>query len=126
MRILQGLLVVMLFALSAAGASASAPPAPDYSWAQPGTAIVSTPDAQPPAWILTVTTPSTPKCLSAYDWAQPGTAIVNTPDAQPPAWILTVTTPSTPKCLSAYDWAQPGTAIENTPFAQPPAWIPIH
>ena len=90
MRILQGLLVGLLLALSAVGASASGPPAPSYSWAQPGTAIASTPFAQPPAWIFTFATPSAPPLLSSYRWAQPGAAIVSTPFAQPPASIPVV------------------------------------
>jgi len=87
MRILLGLLAVLFLVVPSVGASATARPGSSYAWAQPGTAIVSTPFAQPPAWIFAFATPSAPRPLSSYVWAQPGTAIVVTPFAQPPAWI---------------------------------------
>ena len=76
MRILLGLLVVVCLAVVAAGASAAPPPGSSYVWVQPGTAIVSTPSAQPPASIAIFVAPPAPTALSAYRWAQPGTAAV--------------------------------------------------
>lgn len=87
MRILVGLLAVLWLTVSSVGVSAAVPPGSSYTWVQPGTAIVSTPFAQPPAWIFAFATRSASLPLSSYAWAQPGAAIVSTPFAQPPAWI---------------------------------------
>ena len=81
--------VACVFLLASAPAFGSAvPPGSSYVWSQPGTAPVSVPFAQPPAWILGAFAPTLPP-TSSYGWGQPGTAPVNTPDAQPPAWIPT-------------------------------------
>jgi len=64
----------------------SSPAGSAYVWAQPGTAPVSTPHAQPPAWIpIGPVTAFHP--VSGYTWAQPGTATVSAAHAQPPARI---------------------------------------
>jgi hypothetical protein len=67
----------------------AAPPLPgsDYTWGQPGTALVDIPDAQPPAWIPIAPTAVSAMPVSDYRWAQPWTAPVTTPSAQPPEWI---------------------------------------
>ena len=82
--VLLAVLAALLSALSAVGASASNPAGTGYLWAQPGTAPVNVPMAQPPAWI-----PITPAAVvttipgSDYPWAQPGTAPVTVPFGQP-------------------------------------------
>jgi hypothetical protein len=88
MRIRRAVLLAVLAAaasaLSALGASASNPAGTGYLWAQPGTAPVNAPMAQPPAWI-----PTTPAAVittipgSDYPWAQPGAAPVTVPFGQP-------------------------------------------
>ena len=85
-----GALVLPIAAALAAAATASAasPASTAYLWAQPGTALLANPFAQPLPWIGT--TPLEPVVLPpvdrAYLWAQPGSAPVNAPDAQP--WSL--------------------------------------
>ncbi len=84
-------------AVVAAGVLASAPTAVSfapavsaYKWAQPGTTLVTTPHAQPPAWLGIGTQPTRPAlATSSYRWAQPWSAPVSTPHAQPP--VLTIT-----------------------------------
>jgi hypothetical protein len=70
----------------AAGAAAGAPlpPGSEYAWAQPGTAMVATPDAQPPAWIPIAAQPAYAVQGMDYAWAQPGTAPVDQPPASVP------------------------------------------
>ena len=71
---------------SAPVATVSSPPGAGYVWVQPGTALVSHPGAQPPAWVsIGPVTAFHP--VSAYRWAQPGTAPVAAPHAQPPASV---------------------------------------
>jgi hypothetical protein len=80
--------IVVGFGVAAVPAAAiPSTPGSAYAWAQPGTAPVSTPNAQPPAWIpIGATAAFQP--VSDYAWMQPGTAPVATPNAQPPAWIV--------------------------------------
>jgi hypothetical protein len=82
---LVGLLVALCVAAAPAAANSSLPGS-GYAWAQPGTAHVSTPHAQPPSWIPIGSVPAFHP-VSGYAWAQPGTAPVTTPGAQPPSWI---------------------------------------
>jgi hypothetical protein len=89
MRILLGLVAVLCVTVASAGASAAVPPGSSYAWVQPGTAIVSTPFAQPPAWIFTDAAAPSPATPPGYAWVQPETAVAFTPFAQPPNWIPT-------------------------------------
>ena len=83
---LVGAAVSVSLLASAPAVAVSVPPGSTYAWGQPGTAPVTVPFAQPPAWIPIATTiPSPP--ASGYAWGQPGAAPVSTPFAQPPAWI---------------------------------------
>jgi hypothetical protein len=82
--------VVLGLTLGSAPVAAVAPlPGADYVWAQPGTALVNNPHAQPPAWV-----PIGPVAafqpVSTYHWAQPGTAPVETANAQPSASVPAV------------------------------------
>jgi hypothetical protein len=86
-RILLGCLVASLAAPVFAASSAAAPPGADYTWAQPGCAVVPAPCAQPPASIPIAGALVSAPPGSGYSWAQPGTALVGVPSAQPPAWI---------------------------------------
>lgn len=92
MRIRRALLLTPLAAILSAmvGVTASASPivpGSDYVWAQPGTAAVTTPYAQPPAWIPVAPSWTSMYPVTDYVWAQPGTAAVTTPHSQPPASI---------------------------------------
>jgi hypothetical protein len=62
-----------------------------YSWAQPGTAPVSTPFAQPPARILSPAAArvSAVALSSGYVWAQPGAVSASAPSAQLPVGVST-------------------------------------
>ena len=83
-RVLLAGLLGALTALVLAASTAATPPGSDYAWAQPGTAPVSVPFAQPPAWIPIVCAWVCTPPGSDYAWAQPGTAPVSVPHAQPP------------------------------------------
>jgi len=78
--LLLAALAAAVSALSAAGASASMPPGASYAWAQPGTAPVTTPFAQP---AIPTASAVAPWAGMSYAWAQPRTAPVTTPFAQP-------------------------------------------
>ncbi len=78
--VLLAALAALVSVLSAAGASASTLPRANYAWAQPGTAPVTTPYAQP---AIPTATAAAPWAGMSYAWAQPGTAPVTTPFAQP-------------------------------------------
>jgi hypothetical protein len=88
--------LVLLGLPASSACGAVPPPGAGYHWAQPGTAVLSTPGVQPPAWVpiavplLVAATPG-----SAYAWAQPGTAPVDNPSAQPPASVPASTTGAT-------------------------------
>jgi hypothetical protein len=114
---------VVASALAAAAVALSATGAPPvtYQWQQPGTAPVTTPFAQPPAWIPLAELPATPAAAAGgYQWQQPGTAPVTTPSAQPPVWIPLAELPAAPASASSgYQWQQPATAPVTTPSAQP-------
>jgi hypothetical protein len=78
---------VALFGASAiaavlVGAASAAPPASQYVWAQPGTANVATPQAQPPTWIPTAAETFV-LVAPPYHWAQPGGWSPVTAHAQP-------------------------------------------
>jgi len=78
------LLMAALILASAPKASSAVFATSAYQWAQPESAPVTTPFAQPPGWVpfaVQVTRPTW--ATSAYRWAQPGTAPVSTPFAQP-------------------------------------------
>ena len=78
-----GAAVLVALAVSRA---AAALPGSAYAWAQPGTAPVAVPFAQPPASVpISVMTPASSMPRSDYAWAQPGTAPADVPFAQPPA-----------------------------------------
>ena len=88
--VLLTLVTAAVLGPAAGGAATLLPPGSSYIWAQPGTAPVSTPFAQPPAWIplAAPTSGAVPGVVDlAYAWAQPGTAPVNLPFAQPPASV---------------------------------------
>lgn len=89
MRILLAFfaLALLCLILPSVGATATVAPGSGYTWAQPGTALVSTPLAQPPAWVVAFATRPGLAPLTTYVWAQPGAAIATTPFAQPPASI---------------------------------------
>jgi hypothetical protein len=73
--------------VAAAGAFATAPPAPpgaDYPWAQPNAALPTESCTQPSIRTAFVV-PTVPTC--SYAWAQPGTAPVSADWAQPPASV---------------------------------------
>ncbi len=75
--------------LAGAG-STMPPPGSGYQWAQPNCAPVTTPHAQPPAWIPAAAQAVTmPAPGSSYQWAQPNCAPVKTPYSQPPGGIPT-------------------------------------
>ena len=91
----RGAVVLTAFAAALAvsgGALASTSlPGSDYHWAQPGTAPVTTPSAQPPASIPIAASTRIPTAAglgSGYQWAQPDTAPV-TPSGEPPALVPT-------------------------------------
>jgi hypothetical protein len=67
---------------------AAAPPGDGYRWQQLGCAAVSSPYAQPPASVATVSAAvATYAPAASYAWGQPGCAPVTTPGAQPSAEI---------------------------------------
>jgi hypothetical protein len=76
-------LVVAMF--TAVAPASTSPAGSGYVWAQPGTAPLSCPGAQLPAW-LPLEAPAAMPILpgSGYVWQQPGTAPVSCPHAQPP------------------------------------------
>ena len=70
------------------GRAAATPPGSAYAWAQPGTAPVEVPFAQPPAWVpISGVMPAFTIPGSDYAWAQRGTAPVEVPFTQPPARV---------------------------------------
>jgi hypothetical protein len=77
--------------VSVGALAATSLPNSNYHWAQPGTAHVVAPFADPPASI-SIATPARIATVatlgSSYEWAQPGTAPV-TPSGQLPALIST-------------------------------------
>jgi hypothetical protein len=85
-----GVLAALAIAPSVASATASMSlPGSGYAWAQPGTAPVIVPSAQPPAWVLSAPSIAATYATTAYVWAQPGTAPVVVVSAQPTGSIPT-------------------------------------
>jgi hypothetical protein len=73
MRTSSLLLPIAAALAAAATASAASPVSTSYVWAQPGTVLLASPFAQPPAWIVTapkVVTLRELPILTTYPWAQ--------------------------------------------------------
>ena len=88
MRVPRALLLAVAAAALAVPAAigSSTPPGGEYAWAQPGCAVVSTPYAQPPAWIPIIAAQAPPVVPgSDYVWPQPGGPLLSVPCAQPVA-----------------------------------------